>query len=162
MARAVAVVGDPWTLMILRELFLGSRRFETIREQTGISPQLLSRRMKDLVAEEIVQRATYSERPVRHEFRLTAKGADLWPVLITLKAWGDRHLSSPQDNYLLELTHRDCGHLANPHLACPACHALVSPMDMDATMSPAMIEDRQARGAANSQTLARTRRTKAG
>lgn len=160
MARAVAVIGDSWCLLILRELFLGSRRFETIREQTGISPQLLSQRLKDLLTEGVIQRTTYSERPARHEFSLTAKGLDLWPVLIMLKDWGDRHLTDDHDGYLLELTHKGCGHVGNPQLACAACNTPVSPMDMSARMSTAMIDDRAARAEANSQASSRSRRIK--
>ena len=147
--------------MILRELFLGSRRFESIREQTGISPQLLSNRMKILEGEGVVRKIRYNQKPVRYEFALTAKGLDLWPVLIALKAFGDRHLTDDHEGYFLDLIHKGCGHVGNPHLACPACGEPTRPQDVSVRMSPAMIEDRAARSMANSQSLARSRRGRA-
>ncbi|MCC6609566.1 MAG: helix-turn-helix transcriptional regulator, partial [Burkholderiales bacterium] len=89
-ARALAVVGDRWTVLILRELFLGVNRFEEIQAQTGMSSHLLSTRLKRLEGDGIVARRPYSDRPPRHEYRLTDKGLDLYPLLLSLKAWGEK------------------------------------------------------------------------
>src|SRR5262249_23827187 len=86
-ARSVDAIGDPWALMIMKELFLGQRRFEDIRTYTGISPHLLSVRMRRLEKHGIVQRRAYQQRPVRYEYRLTEKAIDFWPILIALKDW---------------------------------------------------------------------------
>ena len=83
-ARALAVVGDRWTVLIVRELFLGTRRFEDFQAQTGMSSHLLSTRLKRLESDGIVRRTPYSERPPRYEYRLTPKGLDLYPLLLSL------------------------------------------------------------------------------
>lgn len=87
-ARALAVVGDRWTMLILRELFLATRRFEEFQAQTGMSSHLLSSRLKRLEADGVVGRRRYSDRPARHEYRLTEKGLALYPILLGLKSWG--------------------------------------------------------------------------
>src|ERR1019366_10359900 len=86
-ARSVDVIGDPWTMMVIKELFLGQRRFDQIRTYTGVSPHLLSVRMKRLEKHGIVQRRAYQQRPGRYKYRLTAKGLDLWTILIAFKDW---------------------------------------------------------------------------
>ena len=90
-ARSLELVGERWTLLILRDLFLGHRRFEALQSRLGIARNVLAARLEKLVAAGIVERRRYSERPLRHEYRLTAKGRDLWPVLVALMQWGDRH-----------------------------------------------------------------------
>ena len=157
-ARAIAVVGDTWTLMMLREFFLGARRFEDIRVQTGMSPQLLSGRLKSLVAAGVLRRVPYSERPIRYEFRLTDMGRGLWPVIIALKQWGDQHLTPDQAKPLIRLVHKDCRHDVEPALACPHCGQAATATRVTAEMSPAMTADRSRRGRANSQVVARARR----
>ena len=107
-ARTLEVVGERWTMLILRDVFLGLRRFDDIRDDLGIARNVLAARLERLVAEEVLVKAPYQERPVRHEYRLTAKGRDLWPVLFELVAWGDRHAPAPQGPPVV-LRHRDCG-----------------------------------------------------
>ena len=89
-ARAVETIGDPWTLMILREMFLGVRRFDDFQRHTGGAPHTLSTRLKRLEEIGAIRREPYQDRPLRHEYRLTEKGRDLWPVIIALKGWGDK------------------------------------------------------------------------
>src|SRR5579863_6105036 len=89
-ARSVDAIGDPWTLMIMKELFLGQRRFDDIQTYTGISPHLLSVRLKRLEKHGIVQRSAYQQRPTRYEYRLTERGIDLWPILIAFQDWSAR------------------------------------------------------------------------
>ncbi len=88
-AATLAAVGDRWTLLILRDLFRGVRRFEQLRSDLGIARNLLTDRLQRLVELEIVHRVPYQDRPIRHEYRLTAKGADLSPALVALMRWGD-------------------------------------------------------------------------
>src|SRR5919112_1114607 len=90
-ARALEVLGDRWTLLVIRDAFLGLRRFDDFQRDLGIARNVLADRLGRLVDEGILERHAYQERPERFEYRLTEKGADLWPVLISLMKWGDRH-----------------------------------------------------------------------
>jgi DNA-binding HxlR family transcriptional regulator len=92
-ARALEIVGERWTLLIVRDAFLGVRRFDQFRESLGIARNVLTDRLNRLVEEGILERVRYSERPERHECRLTAKGRDLAVTLAGLRQWGDKYLS---------------------------------------------------------------------
>jgi DNA-binding HxlR family transcriptional regulator len=92
-ARALEIVGERWTLLIVRDVFLGLRRFEQLQQSLGIARNVLSDRLNRLVEEGILERVSYSERPVRHEYRLTQKGHDLNLALTALRQWGDTYLS---------------------------------------------------------------------
>src|SRR5215471_20009046 len=92
-ARALEVVGERWTLLIIRDVFLGLRRFDQIQENLGIARNVLTERLNRLVDEGILERVRYSERPERFEYRLTAKGLDLNIALTALRQWGDDYLS---------------------------------------------------------------------
>ncbi|TML52201.1 MAG: helix-turn-helix transcriptional regulator [Actinobacteria bacterium] len=92
-ARSLELVGDRWTLLIVRDLILGLSRFDEFVESLGIASNVLTDRLNRLVEEEIAERIPYSERPDRFEYRLTAKGRELGPVLLALMQWGDRHVS---------------------------------------------------------------------
>ena len=129
-ARALSVVGDRWTLMILRDAFLGARRFEQFGA-VGLTRHRLADRLRRLVAEGIFERVPYQERPRRFEYRLTPKGRDLYPVIVSLVRWGDRWMAG-DDGPPVELVHRDCGHVVMPELACPHCARPVGPRDMRA------------------------------
>ena len=93
--------------MILREMFLGSRRFDDFLRQTGISSHLLSRRLKKLESEGVIYRESYTDRPPRYEYRLTTKGRDLWPVIIAFKQWGDTWLN--EGDSPIQIVHKSCG-----------------------------------------------------
>ena len=92
-ARTLEVVGERWTLLIVRDVFLGKRRFDQLLESLGIASNVLTDRLNRLVDEEILERVAYSERPLRYEYRLTPKGKELRVPLLALMQWGDRHLS---------------------------------------------------------------------
>jgi DNA-binding HxlR family transcriptional regulator len=92
-ARALEVVGDRWTLLIIRDVILGRTRFDELADSLGVASNVLSDRLNRLVAEGVLERVAYSERPERFEYRLTTKGRELGLVLIALMQWGDRHLS---------------------------------------------------------------------
>jgi DNA-binding HxlR family transcriptional regulator len=150
-ARTIAQVGDAWTLMVVRELFLGNRRFEEIRVHTGMSPQLLSRRLRELDATGIIARRRYQERPARYEFVLTEKGLDLWPVIISLRGWGERWTRRSREQTLITLTHRACGHGIEPVFTCPDCGEHLNARSTIAKMSKSMVRDRTRRRAQNLQ-----------
>jgi DNA-binding HxlR family transcriptional regulator len=92
-ARALEVVGDRWTLLIVRDVALGRTRFDQLLESLGVASNVLTDRLSRLVAEGVLERVRYSERPERFEYRLTKKGVELRVVLLALMQWGDRHLS---------------------------------------------------------------------
>ncbi len=92
-ARALELVGERWTLLIVRDAFLGLRRFDEFQDSLGVARNVLAERLNRLVGEGILERNAYSERPPRFEYRLTEKGRDLAIPLLALMQWGDRHLS---------------------------------------------------------------------
>jgi DNA-binding HxlR family transcriptional regulator len=92
-ARSLELVGDRWTLLIVRDLIFGLTRFDEFLESLGVASNVLTDRLNRLVDEGIAERVRYSERPERFEYRLTPKGRELGPVLLALMQWGDRHIS---------------------------------------------------------------------
>jgi DNA-binding HxlR family transcriptional regulator len=137
-ARTLAIVGEKWSLMVLRDVFLGVRRFDDLRERTGIPRQVLSARLSHLVDEQILRRESYREpgQRERQEYRLTQKGIDLYPVLVSLLAWGDAY-ASDTDGPALELYHKECGAPAVLELRCSAGHGGLTARDMRHRPGPA-------------------------
>ena len=126
--RTMAILGERWTFVVLREVFNGIRRFEDIRTHTSIPRQVLTNRLALLVEHGILRKQPYQpagER-VRHEYRLTDKGFDLYPVLAAIADWGDRYLADPQGTPN-ELAHRDCGAPVHAVLTCEAGHHIDDP-----------------------------------
>lgn len=119
-ARSVAVIGDRWTLMILRDCFLGVRRFESFQERLGISRTIIADRLKRLTEEGVLRRVAYQEHPTRHEYRLTDKGLDLHPVVMAIVHWGDRHYAGEAGPPLLH-RHKACGCDFHPVQTCSEC-----------------------------------------
>jgi len=145
-ARSLAVVGDRWTLLILRDAFLRTRRFADFQASLGMTRHRLADRLRKLVDEGILDRVRYQDRPARFEYRLTEKGRDLYPVIATLAGWGDRWMAGKAGRPV-ELVHRGCGHTISPVLACPDCGAPVGARDMEARPGPALLQARRAHGA---------------
>jgi DNA-binding HxlR family transcriptional regulator len=119
-ARALEIVGERWTLLIVRNLFLGLRRFDELQDNLGIARNVLAARLEKLVEAGVVEKRTYSERPSRHEYVLTDKGRDLWPALISLMEWGDRHAPSPGGPPTV-IVHRGCGGEVGSRRTCTRC-----------------------------------------
>jgi DNA-binding HxlR family transcriptional regulator len=138
-ARALEVLGDRWTLLVLRDAFRRVRRFEDFQRSLGVARNVLTDRLTRLVDEGILQRVPYQERPVRFEYRLTDKGRELWPVMMTLMHWGDRHYAEPEGRPMI-VRHRDCGGEVNGHLCCSKCGAELGPWDCEATPGPGAAE----------------------
>src|ERR1044071_9051071 len=109
-ASSLAILGEKWTFIVLRDVFLGVRRFDDFIEHTGIPRQVLANRLGRLVEEGLLRRESYREpgERTRHEYRLTDKGIDVYPILVALREWGDRYLADPDGPPLLTV-HRDCG-----------------------------------------------------
>ncbi len=118
--RALELVGERWSLLILRETFFGVRRYGEFARNLSIPRPTLSARLKTLVDAGILDRVQYSAEPERFEYRLTASGRDLFPAVITLMQWGDRHLAGPDGPPIL-LRHHDCGEITQTHVACGNC-----------------------------------------
>jgi DNA-binding HxlR family transcriptional regulator len=125
-ARPLSFLGERWTVLVLRDLTLGRRRFDEIQESLGIASNVLSQRLATLVDEGIAERRRYSEHPERFEYRLTQKGLDLVPVLLSLLAWGDRYTAGPEGPPL-ETVHDDCGHAFHVVSTCSACGEEIDP-----------------------------------
>jgi DNA-binding HxlR family transcriptional regulator len=129
LARTLSIMGDRWTLLILRDCFLRIRRFDDFQERLGIGRPILADRLQKLVAADILAKVPYQERPVRFEYRLTSKGLDLYPVIISLVHFGDQHLAGPEGRPVLH-RHTACGNLFDPVLVCSACGEPVGPRDI--------------------------------
>ena len=127
-ARTLEVVGEKWALLVVREVFLGNRRFDAMIRRTGAPRDTLAGRLRSLVDAGILERLPYSDHPQRFEYHLTTAGRELYPVVLTLLRWGDEHLAGP-DGPPLILEH-DCGHRLIPEVSCQACGEVVDPADV--------------------------------
>jgi DNA-binding HxlR family transcriptional regulator len=124
-ARALDVVGEKWALLAVREVFLGNRRFDEMIRRTGAPRDTLAARLRTLVATGILERRQYSEHPARYEYRLTDAGRDLYPVIVSLMRWGDKHLAG-EDGPPMLLEHHG-GHRLEAQLVCQTCGEAVDP-----------------------------------
>jgi DNA-binding HxlR family transcriptional regulator len=127
-AATLQVIGDRWSALMIRELFYGSSRFDEFQRNLGIATNILSQRLHRLVEHGIVDKREYQLRPVRHEYKLTDKGLDLYPVPLSMLAWGDRWLSKGRPP--VRLTHRRCGKRLSPRLSCSKCAQTIARADI--------------------------------
>jgi DNA-binding HxlR family transcriptional regulator len=125
LARALELIGDWWSPLIIRDLFLGIARFDDLAEDLGISRNLLTRRLKALVADGIVERTAYQLRPPRYEYRLTEAGRDLWPAMLAVTEWGDRW-AAPEEGRPMLFVHKSCGHQFRPQVTCSECREVIT------------------------------------
>jgi len=114
------MIGDWWSPLIIRDLFLNVGRFDELVEDLGISRNLLTRRLKSLAENGIVERSLYQRRPTRYEYRLTEAGRDLVPAILALTAWGDRW-AQPKEGSPILFVHKTCGHRFRPQVSCSEC-----------------------------------------
>ena len=134
-ASTLEVVGERWTLLVLRDAFQGVRRFDDFQRSLGIARNVLQSRLQRLIDEGVLERRLYQERPRRYEYRLTEKGIDLWPVLMMLMKWGDRHAYPTGPPVVVE--HRDCGGEVDDHLSCTRCGKRLGARDARVRPGPA-------------------------
>ena len=120
LARALELIGDWWSPLIVRDLFLGVVRFDDLVEDLGISRNLLTRRLNALRKSGIVERHAYQRRPLRHEYRLSEAGRDLVPAILALTAWGDRW-ARPREGSPMLFVHKTCGAHFEPQVTCAGC-----------------------------------------
>jgi DNA-binding HxlR family transcriptional regulator len=134
-ARTLDVVGEPWSPLILRDIYVGMHRFEQIQQDLGISRKVLTERLKWLVESGVLERQAYSERPPRHEYRLTAKGTELCDLLLVMVRWGDRWLAGEAGPPVL-YRHRACGRISHVELHCSECGEPMRATDIDVEAGP--------------------------
>ncbi len=134
-ARALEIVGDRWTILILRDAFRGLRRFDELQRDLEIPRAVLSDRLRKLVEAGVLSRRRYQERPDRYEYRLTSMGRQLSPILVALMQWGDRWLSGPRGAPTL-LVHDRCGTEVDLGFHCGTCDEDFSPTDITSRPGP--------------------------
>jgi DNA-binding HxlR family transcriptional regulator len=124
-AKTLDVVGEWWTLLILRDAFRGTRRFDDFQASLGMARSVLTARLHKLTDAGVLDKRQYSEHPPRHEYELTQKGRALFPVITALQRWGDDWLAGPAGPSV-QLVHAPCGQVMHPELTCPRCGREVS------------------------------------
>ena len=134
---AVEIIGEKWTFLVLREAFSGVHRFGDMQRRTGAPRQVLSDRLSRLVHEDLLRRVPYQEagQRARHEYRLTPKGRDLYPIMVALMHWGDQYVTGPEGSPVV-LIHRDCGAPVHQRLNCDDGHDLTSPREVTTVPGP--------------------------
>ena len=137
-ARTLAVIGDRWTLMILRDCFLGVRRFDVFEQRLGITRHVLSNRLRKLVEYDILKKVAYQQRPLREEYRLTECGLDLHSIVLALVSWGDKHMADERGAPLLH-RHKACGHIMHPVTICSKCAEPITARDIEVEIGPKWI-----------------------
>ncbi|MEU4157324.1 helix-turn-helix domain-containing protein [Actinoplanes sp. NPDC026670] len=126
-ARSLEIVGERWTLLIIRDLFYGLRRYSDLRKHIGLPPAVLTDRLARLIEEDVVERVP--GRGAREEYALTTKGAKLWPVLNGLSQWGNEHYVEPESRS--RLTHAVCGAQLDEVGGCPQCGVTPAAADVE-------------------------------
>lgn len=141
LARTLAVIGDRWTMLVLRDAFLRVRRFDDFQASLGIARRVLAARLKLLVDEGVLKKTAYQKRPLRYEYRLTEKGLGLYPALVALVHWGDAHYAGKRGAPLLH-RHLTCGHDFRSVLACSACGEAIDPRQVAPHPGPGAVRKR--------------------
>jgi DNA-binding HxlR family transcriptional regulator len=133
-AQCLEVIGEWWSMLVVRDAFLGVTRFDDFQRRLGISRNILQQRLARLVDAGVLVRVPYSEHPPRHDYKLTDKGRDLWPVLTAMRQWGDRHAapSGPP----LYVVHKACGSAGEAAFVCCSCEEPLGPRDVDVVAGP--------------------------
>ena len=133
-AKTLERIGERWTVLILREIYFGRRRFDEMASGLGIARNVLTQRLQRLIEEGVITKSAYQTRPERFEYRLTAKGLDLWPVMVTLMQFGDRYYA-PEGPPVV-LTHKGCGGEVDAHRICTVCGERIDARNVKAHRGP--------------------------
>lgn len=144
-ARTLSVLGDRWTMLILRNAFMGVRRFDDFQRSLGLTRHVLSERLKRLVEHEILVKVPYVQRQERFEYQLTEKGLDLYPIILAMVQWADKWMDLGMGKPL-EFTHKSCGQKINPKVVCSECNGLIHVQDVRVAAGPgyfAFVEQKQ-------------------
>ena len=143
-ARSLAVFGDRWTLLVLRECFMGVKKFADFQENLGISKTIVADRLKHLTEHGILEKTAYQENPVRYKYRLTQKGLDIYPIFLSITQWGDTYYAGKKGVPLV-YHHKTCGHDFYAVSTCSECGEPVDARDVIARPGPGA--GKRARGA---------------
>ncbi|GAB02273.1 helix-turn-helix transcriptional regulator [Acinetobacter venetianus] len=144
-ARTLSVLGDRWTMLILRNAFMGVRRFDDFQRSLGLTRHVLSERLKRLVEHEILVKVPYVQRQERFEYQLTEKGLDLYPIILAMVQWADKWMDLGMGKPL-EFTHKSCGKKINPKVVCSECNDQIHVQDVRVAAGPgyfAFVEQKQ-------------------
>jgi DNA-binding HxlR family transcriptional regulator len=136
-ARTLDLVGEPWSPLIVRDVWVGITRFDQIQRSLGVSSKVLAERLKGLVANGILEQRAYSQRPLRHEYVLTDKGAELCPILMAMTAWGDRWTAG-EAGPPVYLRHRACGQVTHAEVRCACCGEPLDEAGVDVEPGPGL------------------------
>jgi DNA-binding HxlR family transcriptional regulator len=129
LSRTVAVIGDRWSLLVLRDCFLRIRRFEDFQARLGVTRHVLAERLRKLTRHGVLRRAPYQARPKRYEYILTQKGLDLYPIVMAIVHWGDVHMIDERGRPLIH-EHKTCGKIFDPIMVCSECGEPLSARDV--------------------------------
>ena len=129
MARSLEIVGERWTILIIRNALLGDCRFDTFLNNLGLARNILTERLNTLVESGIFERVPYQQRPLRHEYRLTPKGHDFGSVVLSLMQWGDKYLAGKAGPPRIA-EHENCGGLTEVHVVCRKCERAIDPIEV--------------------------------
>jgi len=146
LARTLSVIGDRWTLLILREAFLGARRFDDYQRGLAAAPHLICARLNKLVEHKVLEKRRYQDHPPRFEYRLTERGHELYPALISLITWGEKWQKSAAGPASIR-THKTCNHRLHAVTTCAACGEPVTARDVKAVLTPRYVAERARRAA---------------
>jgi len=136
-ARSLEVIGEWWTLLILRDAFLGITRFEEFQERLGIARNILATRLQTLVDHGVLERRCYEEARGRYDYLLTEKGKALWPVLVTIRQWGDQWIAGA-GHEPLTMVHTHCGEHTHGVLTCDHCGERLDRRDLRMVPGPGL------------------------
>lgn len=139
LARTLSVIGDRWTLLVLRDCFLGIRRFDAFENRLGITRHILADRLKKLVEQEVLFKVPYQQKPLREEYRLTEKGLELHPVMLALVHWGDKHMADERGAPVIHI-HKKCGQPMQPMTTCSCCGEPLHARDIQVLPGPGYTE----------------------
>lgn len=156
LARTVSVIGDRWTLLILRDCFLRVRRFEEFQARLGVTRPILASRLRKLVKEFVLAKVPYQQRPLRYEYRLTQKGLDLYPIVMSIVHWGDVHMAGKKGRPLLH-EHTMCGKTFDPVVVCSQCGEPLNPRQVHVHRGPGASNHRHMPFGAESKAAKRPR-----
>ena len=134
-ARTVSVIGDRWTLLVLRDCFLRVRRFEDFQARLEVTRHVLADRLRKLVRHGVLRRVPYQPRPKRYEYILTQKGLDLYPIMMSIVHWGDVHMVDERGRPRL-YEHKLCGKMFDPVMICSECGQPLSPKEVHVHIGP--------------------------
>jgi DNA-binding HxlR family transcriptional regulator len=147
LARTVAVIGDRWSLLILRECFLRIRRFDEFQSSLGVTRHLLADRLKKLVRFGVLRKIPYQDAPKRYEYILTQKGLDLYPIIMSIVHWGNIHMVDSRGRPLLH-EHKNCHKMFDPVMVCSECGEPLTAKDVHVHPGPGARKSSPARAKA--------------